>query len=78
MRKLGYYGAELILYSQTLGLNTWWIGGTYNSNNASKYYNSDEVIVKGIIVVGYGETQGVPHKCKRAEKIATYDGPAPQ
>lgn len=76
--KLGYYGTELMLYSQTLGLNTWWIGGTYNSKNLSKYYKSDEVTVKGIIVVGYEEKQGVPHKCKKAEKIATYDGIAPQ
>lgn len=76
--KLGYYGTELMLYSQTLGLNTWWIGGTYNSKNISKYYNSNEVIVKGIIVVGYGETQGFPHRCKKVEKIATYNGIAPQ
>ena len=76
--KLGYYGAELMLYSQTLGLNTWWIGGIYNPKSISKYFEPDEIIVKGIIVVGYGETQGVPHKSKRAEKIATYDGIAPQ
>lgn len=76
--KLGYYGTELMLYSQILGLNTWWIGGTYSSKTISKYFKSDEVITKGIIVVGYGETQGVPHKCKRAEKIATYDGIVPQ
>lgn len=76
--KLGYHGAELMLYSQMLGLNTWWIGGTYNSKNISKYLKSDEIIAKGIIVVGYGETQGVVHKCKKAEEIATYDGIAPQ
>lgn len=25
----GYCGADLMLYAQTLGLNTWWVGGTY-------------------------------------------------
>ena len=25
--KLGYCGADLMLYAQTLGLNTWWVGG---------------------------------------------------
>ena len=25
--KLGYCGADLCLYAQTLGLNTWWCGG---------------------------------------------------
>lgn len=76
--KLGYYGAELMLYSQAIGLNTWWIGGTYNHKSILKYFESDEIIVKGIIVVGYGETQGVPHKSKRPEKISTYDGVTPR
>ena len=30
--RLGYSGADIMLYAQTLGLNTWWIGGTYNKN----------------------------------------------
>lgn len=76
--KLGYYGAELMLYSQTLGLNTCWVGGTYNAKNVLKHFESDEIIVKGIIVVGYGETQGVLHSCEKIKKIATYDGTAPQ
>ena len=57
----GYCGADLMLYAQTLGLNTWWVGGTYN-----------------IIAVGYGQTQGVPHKTKAAEQVSSYDGEAPQ
>lgn len=28
--KLGYCGADLMLYAQTLGLNTWWVGATFN------------------------------------------------
>ena len=28
--KLGYCSAELMLYAQTFGLNTWWIGGSFD------------------------------------------------
>ena len=66
----GYCGADLMLYAQTLGLNTWWVGGTYNRKGAQKKV--------GIIAVGYGQTQGVPHKTKTAEQVSSYDGEAPQ
>ena len=32
----GYCGADLMLYAQTLGLNTWWVGGTYNRKGAQE------------------------------------------
>ena len=28
--RLGYSGADIMLYAQTLGLNTWRVGGTFN------------------------------------------------
>lgn len=28
--KLGYSGADLMLYAQTLGLNTWYVGGMFD------------------------------------------------
>lgn len=31
--RLGYVGADLMLYAQTLGLNTCWIGGTFSKKN---------------------------------------------
>ena len=31
-----------------------------------------------IIAVGYGQTQGVPHKTKTAEQVSSYDGEAPK
>ena len=62
--KLGYCGADLILYAQTLGLNTWWVGGMYNGNGAKKNLKNQNVRVNGVIAVGYGQTQGVQHKMK--------------
>ena len=72
----GYCGADLMLYAQTLGLNTWWVGGTYNRKGAQE--KSEGAKPVGIIAVGYGQTQGVPHKTKTAEQVSSYDGEAPQ
>ncbi len=76
--KLGYASADLMLYAQTLGLNTWWIGGMYSRNNVKKHAQiagQDKII--GIVVVGYGENQGKPHKSKAADQISSYEGDAP-
>lgn len=76
--KLGYCGADMILYAQTLGLNTWWIGGMYNGKGAMKNLDDAAVHVNGVIAIGYGQTQGVQHKSKSAEEISQYNGVAPQ
>lgn len=76
--KLGYCGADLILYAQTLGLNTWWIGGMFNGKGALKNINNKDVRVNGVIAVGYGQTQGVPHKSKTAAEVSEYEGDTPQ
>lgn len=76
--KLGYCGADLILYAQTLGLNTWWVGGMFNGKGALKNLGSKDVRVNGVIAIGYGRTQGVPHKSKTAAQISEYNGDPPQ
>ena len=42
--------------------------------------NMDKITgrINGIIAVGYGATQGVPHKSKSADEISQYKGTAPQ
>lgn len=72
--KLGYCGADLMLYAQTLGLNTWWVGGTFNRGKLSAEACGNKVI--GVIAVGYGITQGIPHKTKYYNDVAHYDGEA--
>lgn len=76
--KLGYCGADIILYAQTLGLNTWWIGGMFNGKGALKNLSNKDVRVNGVIAIGYGKTQGVPHKSKTAAEISEYNGDTPQ
>lgn len=73
--RLGYAGADLILYAQTLGLNTWWIGGMFNRSTA-KYVDNKKV--SGTVAIGYGETNGIPHKSKSYEEVAKYDGNVPE
>lgn len=75
---LGYCGSDLCLYAQTLGLNTWWVGGMYSGKGVRKNISADDVKVNSIIIVGYGQTQGVQHKSKTAESISSYDGEAPE
>ena len=68
---LGYSGADIMLYAQTLGLNTWWVGGTFN-RSVSQYVENKKVT--GIIAIGYGESQGKPHKSKMVEDVSKYNG----
>ena len=76
--KLGYCGADLCLYAQTLGLNTWWVGGMFSGKGAMKHLETKDVRVNGVIAIGYGQTQGVPHKSKTAAEVSQYTGTAPQ
>ena len=76
--KLGYCGTDLCLYAQTLGLNTWWCGGMFNGKGAQKHLETGDVRVNGVIAIGYGQTQGVPHKSKTVADVSQYKGTAPQ
>lgn len=75
--KLGYCGADLILYAQTLGLNTWWIGGMVSKKGAEKNLNKKNLPIGSVIAVGYGKAQGVRHKSKQPEQISSYTGETP-
>lgn len=75
---IGYCGADIMLFAQTLGLNSWWVGGTYSRKGVQKNAAPEAEKILGLIALGYGAAQGVPHKSKRAEEIAAYEGPAPE
>ena len=66
--KGGYYGQKIVLNAQILGLNTCWIGGTFNRGKCKAAVGEDERLVC-IIAVGYGETSGVRHKDKPLTKV---------
>lgn len=49
--RLGYVGADLMLYAQTLGLNTWWIGGTFSKKTSKEKFpikKSSESLLSGM------------------------------
>lgn len=73
---LGYASADLMLFAQTLGLNTWWIGGTFSRKNVEQAVPGKMVI--GIVAVGFGVTPGVAHKSKTAPEVSSYEGLEPQ
>ena len=75
---LGWCGADLALLAQTLGLNSWWVGGTYSRKGLRKNAAPEAEKILGLLALGYGATQGVPHKSKRPEDVAAYDGPPPE
>lgn len=74
--KLGYYGEKLVLLAQTLGLNTCWVAGTFSKRKAKIQIDSGEKFVC-VIALGYGATQGVPHKNKSMEQLCKVEGEMP-
>ena len=67
--RIGYYGEQLVLLAQTLGLNTCWVGLSYSKVPGTYVLDAGEVI-EAYISIGYGETQGVSHKIKRVEQVS--------
>lgn len=68
--KAGYYGERLVLYAQTLGLNTCWVAVSFAKGKTEKRLRlaQNEKLVC-VIALGYGETQGVPHKSKTTKQV---------
>ena len=73
--RLGWCSADIMLYAQELGLNSWWVGGTFSRGAVSKLVADKKVI--GIVALGYGVTQGKPHKSKTPDQVSEYKGEAP-
>ena len=67
--RVGYYGEQLVLLAQTLGLNTCWAGLSYRKVSEAYIVGDDEKLTC-MIALGYGATQGVSHKIKKAEEVS--------
>lgn len=74
--RLGYASSDLMLYGQTLGLNTWWIGGSFSKTRTNRMAEGDNT--PGVLVIGYGENQGRDHRSKKFAEVCRYDGQMPQ
>ena len=75
--KIGYYGEELVLLAQTLGLNTCWVGLTYKKIPGTFTLREGEM-VHCVISLGYGTTPGKQHPQKPMENFYESDTVPPK
>jgi hypothetical protein len=72
--RCGYYGERLVLLAQTLGLNTCWVVLTFSKKKTARYVPEGDKLVC-VIAIGYGETQGHPHKIKDYKDVCDVAAP---
>ena len=75
--RIGYYGEQLVLFAQTIGLNTCWVGLSYTKILGTYVLDEGEKI-GCYIAIGYGETQGVAHKIKRIDQVSNVSNDSPE
>lgn len=68
--KAGYYGEQLVLKCQELGINSCWVALTHGKCNA-QLAKGEKLLI--IISIGYGVNQGVSHKSKPIETLCKAD-----
>ena len=72
---LGYYGEQIVLKAQELGLNTCWVAMTHGKSKAQ--IDKGEKLVC-LISFGYGKTAGAAHKSKRLSEVCNYKKDMPE
>lgn len=75
--KCGYYGERLVLLSESFGLSTCWVGGTFNKRATHiKMSSGDRLCL--IISIGYAAIPGKPHRSKEESRFYTRDSSKPE
>ena len=72
---LGYYGEQIVLKAQELGLNTCWVATTHGKSKAQ--IDKGEKLVC-LISLGYGKTAGAAHKSKKLSEVCNYKKDMPE
>lgn len=75
--KLGYYGERIALKAQQLGLNSCWVGATFKRERCKAIIGDKEELIC-VLALGYGATQGVPHKSKPMDQLCKADKDMPE
>ena len=57
-------------------MNTCWVALSFNKTNVKKLIPEGEKLVS-VIAIGYGQTQGRPHKSKTLERVMATKGEMP-
>lgn len=69
---VGYYGEQVVLVAQLLGLNTCWVAMTYRKRGAARTMPGEAR--PAILALGYGETSGASHKVKPVTSLCRVPG----
>jgi nitroreductase len=72
---LGYYGEQIVLKAQELGLNTCWVAMTHGKSKAEIGKGEKQVC---LISIGYGCTNGVTHKVKSLPEVCNHRDDMPE
>lgn len=75
--RIGYYGEQLVLLAQTLGLNTCWVGLTYNKVKEAYSVGEGEKLCC-LIALGYGDDPGRNLKRKTVEQVSNASDITPE
>lgn len=67
--KVGYYGEQIVLLAQVLGLNTCWVGVSYSKIPDTYVLGKGEKIAC-YISLGYGANQGAGHRIKSVTEVS--------
>ncbi len=74
--RVGYYGEQVALKAQQLGLNTCWVALTFSKGKSRCVVEKGEKLVC-VLSLGYGRTQGVAHKSKPLNQLCRVEGSMP-
>ena len=73
----GYYGEKVVLYAQSLGLNTCWAALTFNKRKVKQLLEPGETLCM-VIALGYGRTQGTARRSKAYRQVTENADGAPR
>lgn len=72
---LGYFGEQLAIKAQTIGLNTCWVAMSHGKSKAEIRKGEKQVC---LIALGYGRTDGVTHQSKALHEVCNYNSEMPE
>lgn len=74
---IGYFGEQVVLKAQELGLNTCWVALTYGKGKVKENANKQEKLYC-TLALGYGKTQGTSHKSKEISEVSNASSETPE
>ncbi len=72
---LGYFGEQIVLKAQELGMNTCWVALSHGKSKANIGKGEKQVC---LIALGYGETNGAVRKSKAPSQVSNYKSKMPE